>query len=109
MEQLSEITDALQNISCGAPFIPQDRELRGVFVVRQNVSWAVQVINLYYSCGKFEEICCWCGASEPEARTSDATRVIYKVGNPVCQECTAAGKRPVAICKKSRMPGGKNE
>ena len=99
MEQLSEITNALQNISCGAAFIPQDRELRGVFVVRQNVSWAVQVTNIYYSCGKFEEICCWRGASEPEARTSDATRVINNVGNPVCQECAAAGKRPVAICK----------
>ena len=33
MEQLSEITDALQ-FSCGALFIPEDHELSGVFVVR---------------------------------------------------------------------------
>ena len=40
---------------------------------------------------------------EPEARINDETRAIYKVVNPVCQECAAAGKRPVTSCKKSRM------
>ena len=84
-------------------------ELSGVFVVRQDVSCADPVDKLYYSCRKFEEICCWCGALEPEARINDQTRAIYKVVNPVCQVCAAAGKRPVASCKKSRMAGGRNE
>ena len=76
MEQLIEITDALQ-YSCGAPLIPKDHELSGVFVVRQDVSFADPVDKLYYSCQKLEEICCWCGALEPEARINDGTRAIY--------------------------------
>ena len=47
MEQLSEITDALQ-YSCGAPLIPKDHELSGVFVVRQDVSFADPVDKLCY-------------------------------------------------------------
>ena len=46
---------------------------------------------------------------EPEAIINDDTRAIYTVVNPVCQECAAAGKRPVASCKKSRMAGGRKE
>ena len=46
---------------------------------------------------------------EPEARINDETRATYNVVNPVCQECAAAGKRPVASCKKSRMAGSGNE
>ena len=105
MEQLSEITDALQ-YSCGDSFIPEDHD--HVFVVRQDVSCADLVDKLYYICRKFEEICCWCGALEPEARINDETRAIYKVVNIVCQECAATGKRPVASWKKSRMAGGRN-
>ena len=48
MEQLSEITDALQ-YSCGAPLIPEDHELSGVLVVRQDVSCGDRVDKLYYS------------------------------------------------------------
>ena len=47
MEQLIEITDALQ-YSCGAPLIPKDPELSGVFVVRQDVSFADPVDKLCY-------------------------------------------------------------
>ena len=46
---------------------------------------------------------------EPEVRIDEEKRAIYKVVNPVCQECAAAGKRPVASCKKSPMAGGRNE
>ena len=49
MEQLSEITDALQ-YSCGPPLIPEDHELSTIFVVRQYVSCADLVDTLYFSC-----------------------------------------------------------
>ena len=80
MEQLSEITDALQ-YSCGAPLIPEDLELSGVFVVRQDVSCADPVDKLYYSSRKFEEICCWCGPLEPEARINN--RLLLRVEDTV--------------------------
>ena len=68
------------------------------------------VDKLYYSWQKFEDICCWRdGALETEARINDETRAIYKVVNPVCWECAAVGKSPVASCKKRRMAGGRNE
>ena len=66
-EQLSEITIVLQQ-SCGA----------GMLLVTQDVSCADLVDKLHYSCRKFEEICCWCGFLEPEARINDKSRVIYK-------------------------------
>ena len=91
-EPLRDITDALQ-YSCGAPLIPEDHELSGVFVVRQDVSCDDPVDKLYYSCRKFEEISTWCDALEPEARIKDKTRAIYKVVNPVCQECAAVARR----------------
>ena len=46
MKQLIEIADALQ-YSCGAPLIPKDHELSGVFVVRKDVSFADPVDKLY--------------------------------------------------------------
>ena len=46
MEQLCEITDALQ-YNCGAAFIPEHHELSGIFVVRQDVSWADLVDKLH--------------------------------------------------------------
>ena len=78
MEQVIEISNALQ-YSCGAPLhaIQKDHELSGVFVVRQDVSFADPVDKLYYSCQKLEEICCWCGALEPEARINHRKRAIY--------------------------------
>ena len=94
IEHFSDTTDVLQ-YSCRAPFIPQDRELRGVFVVRQDVSCAVQVNSLYYSCRKFEEIFCWCGDLGPEARINDKIRANCKVVNHVCHEFAAGEERPV--------------
>ena len=44
-EQLSDIVDTLQ-YSLGAPLIPKDHELSGVFVVRQDVSFANPVDKL---------------------------------------------------------------
>lgn len=96
-EQLSEMTDALQ-YSGWARLLPED-----------HVSCDDPVDKLYYLCRKFEDICCWCGALGPEARIDDETRAIYKVVNPVCQECAAAGKRPVESCKKSQMADSRNE
>ena len=46
MEQLSEITDALQ-YSCEAPLTPEHHELSGIFVVRQDVSCADPVDKLH--------------------------------------------------------------
>lgn len=46
--------------------------------------------KLYYSRRKFEDICCWCGAPQPDATINDEMRTAYKVVNPVCQECKAA-------------------
>ena len=46
---------------------------------------------------------------EPQTRINDETRAIYKVVNPVCQECAAAGKRPVTSYKKSRMTDARKE
>ena len=80
-EQLSEMTDALQ-YSGWARLLPED-----------HVSCDDPVDKLYYLCRKFEDICCWCGALGPEARIDDETRAIYKVVNPVCQECAAVAKR----------------
>ena len=101
MEQLSEITNAIQ-YSCG------DHESSGILIVRQDASCADLVDKLYYSCRKFEEICCWCGALEPQARINDETRAIYKVVNPVCQERVAARKRPCSS-KLQEEPNGRQQ
>ena len=45
MDQLCEITDALQ-YSCGAPLIPENHKLSGVYIVKQDVSYADSVDKL---------------------------------------------------------------
>ena len=64
MQQLSKITDTLQ-YSCGAPLIADDHPLIHIFFIRQDISSANPVEKLYYSCHKFDDVCCWCWALEP--------------------------------------------
>ena len=51
---------------------------------------------------KFDNICCRCGATEPEAPINEAMKQKFKVVNPICGLCAENGLKPVTSSPKVR-------
>ena len=55
----------------------------------------------YYSCHKFELICCWCGSLDPAAEVNEQMQKRHKIVHPVCAACAASGRKPFVSAPKS--------
>ena len=87
--------------TCGAPILPEGHPVADIFIVRQDLSCSDPVEKQYYSCKKFDLICCRCGSTEPDAPVNEEMKRQYKVVNPVCRACSEMGAKPVVSGPKT--------
>lgn len=104
--EFSQAVDSLM-YSCGAPILPEEHPLASVFLVREAMSCNDPVERQYYSCNKFDLICCKCGITEPDSPLNEKMKNEFKVVNPVCRQCAEKGEKPIVSGPKSALSRGR--
>ena len=95
--EFHQVVDTLM-YTCGAPILPEGHPVAEIFIARQDISCNDPVEKQYYSCKKFDLICCRCGSTEPDAPLNEEMKRQYKVVKGCLPYLFRKGRQACCLC-----------